>query len=225
MTKKKNQVTTIVNFILDKSGSMNAIKPATISGFNEYINGLKNQDGNFLFSLTLFDSMDIETRYVNKPINEIEPLTDKTYQPNAGTPLYDAVISTVEKVSAEVEKMKDEPAVLVVIMTDGEENSSTKHDEKCLKDLIHRLEHKGNFTFVYMGANQDAWANAAKFGIDAGNTYSWMSTSDGATRSFKDLSRGTQVYAASMQSNNSKGLAMASTDFASMMSGGDKDAS
>lgn len=35
---------TIVNFILDKSGSMDSVRESTISGYNEYIQTLKDQD-------------------------------------------------------------------------------------------------------------------------------------------------------------------------------------
>jgi hypothetical protein len=40
---KTKKLETLVNFILDKSGSMGAVKTATISGFNEYLKTLKNQ--------------------------------------------------------------------------------------------------------------------------------------------------------------------------------------
>lgn len=218
MAKKK--ITTIVNFILDESGSMNAIKKQTIDGFNEYINGLKKQKANVLFTLTTFETGRIEQKFIAKPIKEVEPLTDKTYNPGGGTPLYDAAVTTMEKVAAEVEKMEETPAVLVVMMTDGEENASTEYDEHCLKDLIQELEKKGNYTFVYMGANQDAWANAQKFGISKGNTYSWDATPMGAINSMQDLTRGTKIYASAMASNYAKGEGMTTLDFADMMKGG-----
>ena len=46
---------TLVNFILDKSGSMYNAQEATISGFNEYLGTLK-EDKDILLSLTLFDT-------------------------------------------------------------------------------------------------------------------------------------------------------------------------
>lgn len=214
----KKQLTTIVNFILDKSGSMNSVRESTISGFNEYLQTLKNKKGNFLVTLTKFDSglhgeLRIDRPYVLTPIKEVEPLSLKTYQPDGGTPLIDAAVDTVEEVAAKVEKMEDEPAVLVVIMTDGEENMSKKHDIKCFRDLIHKLQHKGNWTFVYMGANQDAWANAEQYGMLRGNVLGYQSTERGTSNVFAAAAINTVGFADMMMENKSKGISMNTGEF------------
>ncbi len=193
---KNKKVSTLVHFILDQSGSMGSILNPTITGFNEYLNGLKTSKNKFRFSLTLFDSQKTEQRYVNVPVGEVKPLNTETFLPGAMTPLYDAVIESVESLHAGLKKSKD--PVIVAIMTDGEENSSTKHTEKCLKDLVEKLQNKGNWTFVYMGANQDAWANAQKYGIHAGNTMSWNSTTTGTADAFRGMAMSTANYAASL---------------------------
>jgi hypothetical protein len=191
---KKKEVTTLINFILDKSGSMGAIQDTVISGFNEYINGLKNQKGKFKFSLTLFDTMSIEKPYVAVDLELVKPLSRDTYRPNAGTPLYDAVVDTIEAVYEEVQNKKDY-AVVTVIMTDGEENSSQKHDEKCLRELVKKLEGKGNWTFTFMGANIDAYGAAMNLGISAGNTMAWNSDIQGTRDAFRGLAAASANYA------------------------------
>lgn len=218
---KKNIPTTLVNFILDRSGSMDSIKEATISGFNEYINRLKKQKkGKMLFSLTTFDTESIDQVYNQVPIRQVEPLTNKTYQPRSGTPLYDAAVDTIERISGEVDKLEVKPAVLVAIMTDGEENSSKEHDSDCLKDLIKKLEKEGNYTFVYMGANQDSWTVAQKFGIQKGNIANWESSKLGTQKAFRGLSANTVMYASAMASNSSKDLALNSSSFFNKEEGG-----
>jgi hypothetical protein len=184
MTRKPKQV---ICFILDKSGSMETIQDQAISGFNEYINTLKAQNVDANFTLTLFDTQSIDTPYDNISLRNVHALNKDIYRPNAGTPLYDAVVETVEKLEDRVSKIKGKAAVSVVIMTDGEENSSRKHNEKCLRDLVDKLTKKGNWTFAYMGANQDAWSNAARFGIGMGNTLSWNSTIKGTNIAFNAL--------------------------------------
>src|SRR5258706_4204947 len=161
-----NKITTIVNFILDESGSMEDIKEATIAGFNKYLKALQKEKGTFLMTLTKFDTRGIRTLYTLTNVKDIRPLTQETYQPSSGTNLYDAIVETVEGVANNIHN--DQPS-LVAIMTDGQENSSTKHTEKCLRELIQKLEKRENWTFVFMGANQDSWAVAQSMGFSRGN--------------------------------------------------------
>ncbi len=69
-------------------------------------------------------------------------------------------------------------------MTDGEENSSQEYTESQFKALKDELEAKGNFTFVYLGANQNAWANAQKWNFAQQNVSSFNSTVRGTAQSF-----------------------------------------
>lgn len=208
------KLTTISSFILDRSGSMEFIQEATISGFNEYIHGLKKTaKGKMLFSLTTFDDISIDKIYDNVPIKGVEGLTEKTFEPRGGTPLYDAVVDTVEKLAEEVDKMEIKPAVVVSIMTDGEENSSRKHDASCLKDLIKKLEKQGNWTFVYLGANQDSWAIAQSFGIKKGNIANWQATPTGTRGAYAAMGASMGNYVNTMSLNASKGIALNSTAF------------
>ncbi len=188
--------TTVVNFILDMSGSMESVRRQTISGVNEYIDQLKTKGGNIRFTLTLFDTV-MEKLYSNTPIKDVEHLTEKEYAPRGFTALYDAAVETIEEAATKVKGQK-KTSSLVVIMTDGEENSSQKHDDKCLKDLIKKLESDGGWTFTFMGANQDAWATAQSFGISRGNTMSWDSTAVGTKNAMRGLADATVMYASAM---------------------------
>lgn len=180
---KKNKM--FINFILDKSGSMDAIKQATINGINNYISEMKQNNKDIRFSLTLFND-EIEARIVSCPIKNVKKITDSSYVPYGSTALYDAVVETVERAYANSKEEKD-VAHVVVIMTDGEENSSNMHNLDCVKDLIKTLEEKGNWTFVYMGANQDSWLNAKKLSFSRGNVLDWNSTDTGVEHAFRSL--------------------------------------
>ncbi len=196
---------TIVNFVLDKSGSMEDCRNATISGFNEYVSTLKNKrkkDDNILFSLTLFDT-EVIKKHVAVPLSRVRKLTRRSYRPDGMTALYDAVIDTVETASERVDEMKGKVKSLVVIMTDGEENSSTKHDQNCLADLIKQFR-KENWTFVFLGANQDSWATTANWGLDARNVANYQSTPRGAAIAFMSLAKDTVSYANSNQLSTRK---------------------
>jgi hypothetical protein len=103
-------------------------------------------------------------------------MTGETYRPDALTPLYDAIATTIRR----TENKAGKDAVLFIVMTDGEENASKEHDFKSVQALI---EEKSDWTFVYLGANQDAWAVGTKMGIAAGNTMSYAQNKTGQTMS------------------------------------------
>ena len=189
----------LVNFILDRSGSMETCQTQTISGFNEYLQDLKKNSPDSEFTLTLFNT-EILKLYIKKPIKEVKLLNKDSYNPNGSTALYDAVVETVEKVCEELED-KDKPKSLVVIMTDGEENSSKEHNEKCLKDLIEKLQKEGNWTFVFLGANQDSWLNASQWGLASGNVVNYSVTNTG--KAFQGLTASTMAFADSTSTSTS----------------------
>ena len=85
---------TIVSFLLDCTGSMEAIKSETIGGFNAYIDALEREAGDLVtFTLLEFDSHSIDTLCTGAKLSEVARLTPETYQPRAYTPLIDACVS------------------------------------------------------------------------------------------------------------------------------------
>src|ERR1035438_2534496 len=89
---------TLVNVVLDRSGSMSCGRAGTISGYNEYINGLRaDKDTEYFVSLVQFDSPsgsdspELTIKYTDKPLVDVPLLTEADYMPRGMTPLYDAV--------------------------------------------------------------------------------------------------------------------------------------
>ena len=179
-----------VSLILDESGSMGSCKQETINGFNEYIQSLRKQ--NVKFALTKF-SDDCKIVYNAKDIKDVKELNEVDYQPNGMTALYDAIGNTISMV-------KSEDKVLIVILTDGDENASEEYKKETIAKLIEEKEKKG-WTFVYLGANQDAMLNAEKFGLRC-NTMGF-STSE-MKDTFRKLSRGTVTLCSSGERGSSK---------------------
>ena len=58
---------------------------------------------------------------------------------------------------------------ITVIMTDGEENSSREWTLQAIRELIRSKEAAGNWTFVFLGANLDAFAQDASLGVPMAN--------------------------------------------------------
>ena len=194
--KKENKDLT-VHFILDNSGSMSMVQDATISSFNEYIQSLKkDKENTYKFQLTIFAD-DIVTKDIC-PIDQVEPLTRETYPANGpSTALYDAACMTIK------EAQNNPGKNLVVILTDGEENSSREYNEKNFRDLVKKLEKKGNWTFTYLGANQDSYAVAQRFGFKKGNISNYTTSAAGMASVLSNLTRSTMFMAQSAEMNTS----------------------
>jgi hypothetical protein len=183
---------TLVSFILDETGSMGVVKSQTISGFNEYIETLKKDENskNILFTLTKFNSSKIEVVSDGVKLNDVITLNDDNYVPNHMTPLYDAIAKTIRSLEKKVKGKKQ--AVLVVIQTDGEENSSLEFKREGIFKLIDEKKNLG-WTFAFLGADQDAWLASQKLGILAGNTMSYASVD--TTRTLRGMATATIAYA------------------------------
>jgi hypothetical protein len=143
-------------FLLDRSGSMESCCQDTIDGFNAFVESQKQFGGTM--TLCLFDDR-FETVYEKMPIADVPVLTDETFIPRGGTSLHDAM--------GQVLKMNLSDDAMVIILTDGEENSSRTYTSAHVKDLVNLKPWK----FVYLGANQDAVLAATTLGIKTSLEY------------------------------------------------------
>ncbi len=110
---------TLVTFLLDRTGSMEAVRGDTIGGFNTYLDTLKGDgSADVAFTLVQFDSMSIDKICVAEPVARVAKLTRDTYQPRASTPLIDAAYKTIEAVEASLVSRPAEK-VVICIQTDG----------------------------------------------------------------------------------------------------------
>ncbi len=170
---KENRGSVLINFVLDKSGSMGSCVDDTIGGFNTYIKKLKEDTkSTYKFSLTLFDTR-FEERFVSIDLKDVPDLNTKNYVPGGGTALYDAIghsVTAIDKKGDAVGK------VLTVILTDGQENSSREYRLQMIKDLITRKEKQGNWTFVFLGADLSAFAVGDAMGVNLSNSVTYDTT-------------------------------------------------
>lgn len=180
---------TSINFILDKSGSMVACKDQTISGFNEF---LATQDPNDHFSLTMFDTQVQHPEQFSGPVSGLPKLDGGFYQPDGMTALYDAIGQTVARLDEEFKTSPPE-RVLIVIQTDGQENSSKEYTQQQIFDLIkERQEGWWQWGFIFLGADQDAYAASAGMGIAAHATVSYASLDSAGT--FASVGNAARAY-------------------------------
>ncbi len=213
---------TLVNVILDRSGSMSNGYLETISGYNVYIKDLKSDTANkYSVSLTQFDQNqgpELTITYKDMPVGQVPDLTTETYQPRGGTPLYDAIGKCVDAV------VPNGRSILTVIITDGEENASEEYTKDSVKALIKQKESEG-WKFVFLGADIDSYAVGGGVAVAASATANYSKAYAGAT--FASLGRATKAYRSTV---SGQGLRAANTmsffaeEDRSAMMGGKPDA-
>jgi uncharacterized protein YegL len=158
---------TDITIILDRSGSMEVIKSATIEGFNSFLKDQKNDEHNSKLTLIQFDDI-YETVYEGQEIKRAAYLNRKTFEPRGMTALLDAIGTTIDSTKKRIKKtFKNERPknVLIAIITDGEENASSKYNRNEIFKKIRKREEKNGWKFVFIAANQDAISEARKYGI------------------------------------------------------------
>ena len=120
---------TDITVILDKSGSMESIASASIGGCNKFLTEQQRQSGEFRLTRIKFDQRH-EVVYAGRPIAEVPRVTTEKFEPRGGTDLLDAIgwtmYSTGERLAALPETDRPD-RVLIVIVTDGLENSSSDY--------------------------------------------------------------------------------------------------
>ena len=183
--KKAGKNGTLIAIVLDESGSMNVCRDTTITGFNEFVQGQKAAEataGAGYLTLVKFEGGKVDTVYHNRPLSEVPALDNSTYQPAGGTNLLDAIGDTINNVNTVLagNKKKDRPGVIITIMTDGEENSSRRFNNEQIKAMVKAAE-VADWTFVFLGANIDAFSVGSTFGMGMSNSINYSTASMGNT--------------------------------------------
>jgi uncharacterized protein YegL len=185
---------THIAVILDRSGSMESMRKEIIGGFNAFLEDQKKVPGSATMTLVQFDH-EIDRLATFKPLSDVAALTSETYVPRGCTKLYDAIGLTVNTVKDEVAKAADKPdKILVVILTDGMENSSQEYDTAGISALLEERQ-KAGWEFSFIGANQDAILTARGIGLkNAASNLTYAATPDGAINMMASLSTATASF-------------------------------
>lgn len=187
---------THIVFILDRSGSMTAIEHATIEGFNRFLATHKDAPGAATVTLIQFDNQ-YEVNYQMCDIQQVPLLTSSTFQPRGRTAYYDALGRAINETGQQLAAMAeaDRPSkVLVVILTDGQENASTEFTESQIGAMREHQAEVYSWEFVYIGANQDAIATAAAIGIQPDMAMNFAATNVGTQNAFNSVANATMSF-------------------------------
>ena len=183
--------------ILDESGSMSYIAEQALSGANETIQTIRaaqqeNPDDHQMITFVTFDTGArrpfVRAIIDTEKIENVKDLTPEQYQPYGGTPLYDAMGFSI---TALKELVKEGDHVLVTVITDGFENSSSHYTAEMIKELVESLSGQG-WVFTYIGANQDSEQTAAGLGIRS--TMDFKVTIEGSAMMFDKMRSSNREY-------------------------------
>merc|ERR1719168_536235 len=143
------------------------------------------------WSLNLFNHEYSEGE--RKDIGHCSALESYEYHTEGSTALLDAVGKML--VSLEKNMENQDVQVLVLIITDGEENSSSEWSKSSVKSLVSRLEEEKGWRFIFSAANQDAFTEGQKYGFKANQNFE--QSGSGYAEMFSSCSESIKSYMSS----------------------------
>lgn len=168
-----------VMFVFDRSGSCWGTELDMMRGFNNFIKHEKDERNEDFITVSLFDHEN-KVVYDRTPVNKVNGLE---YQVRGNTALYDSLCENLKSLQR---KKDDNTEVIVVIMTDGVDNSSYKYDINKTRELISDFKRQG-WNFIFLGAMDYAKGYAAELGID--EKYAEIYSPEAVDANFKAIER------------------------------------
>ena len=149
--------------LLDGSSSMSHKWWDTIGALEAYIDVLKSQNVNSQGIIQVFDSVELDYIARDDVLSNWKPLVDVGMH-GGMTPLYDAINLMVRKLA-----QLDPPKCSIVIVTDGDENSSNHTTADQAKSLLDWCRAKG-WQVTFLGADFNNAQQARMLGANASNS-------------------------------------------------------
>ncbi len=176
---------TFIDFLLDETGSMSICESQTRAGFDNFVAGQREVEGQCFLTLAKFDSGSVKIPYENLDLGMVPELS---FYPGGGTNLYDCI---GDRLSAVMDQNRGGKS-LFVIMTDGADNASQRYNISSARELVLRAQELG-VVVVFLGPDHDALKVGTSLGIpegnikpfDTANMKSTMSSLNNATTAFR----------------------------------------
>lgn len=182
---------TEVLFIIDKSGSMEGLTSDVIGGFNTFVKEQKEIPGELWLTLVSFNHVvDFHSRRNLRDITSLDSIM--RYRADGMTALYDAVGTGIEELGKALAALPeaDRPSkVMVVIMTDGMENSSKRFSQNHIAEMIEHQRTRYNWQFLFMGANIDPKKEAGKINIAPQSAHAYKASAGGMRSAYACISK------------------------------------
>jgi hypothetical protein len=185
-----NDSITEILVLTDRSGSMDSIAADMEGGLRQFIIDQQEVGGECYLSLAQFDH-EYEMVHLGVPIAQVP---DYHLVPRGSTALLDAIGRATTELGERLAGMPedDRPGhVVVLIITDGYENSSRDWNLDRVKARIQEQTDSYSWTFMYLGANQDAIQAGAGIGVQGSHSLTYNASAAGAKGVFAAASAAT----------------------------------
>jgi uncharacterized protein YegL len=191
---------THIIFVMDRSGSMQTIWNDAVGAYNSMIQRQKEEPGEATFTLVAFENDYTEVLH-DMPIKDVPELDTTMVFPRGGTSLLDAIGRTIRTASERWEATREEnkpSRVLVVIMTDGQENSSSQFNRAQVSETISGITNRDNnraqWEVIFLGANMDAIGEAMNFGLSPTRSANFTASATGVSGALLYASNTMSMY-------------------------------
>lgn len=192
-----NPTLTHIAVIADRSGSMWNLADDMNGGLKEFLREQDKLPGTLKVDVTTFDSV-VETPYYDADVSQVK---FPVIVPRGSTALYDAIGQTVvalgERLAARHEDERP-GKVLVVVVTDGQENASQEYvgqqGADRIKELVERQQDEYQWGFVFLGANIDSFAVGGGLGFRTDSVLDYAATPEGTTSMLRSVSVAASAY-------------------------------
>lgn len=174
----------------DHSGSMQGIVREAAADYNELIASIKEgadeHDIDTIVSVVKCGAgrpAMVVRESVNSSINRLKPMATGDYIADGNsTPLFDSIGDLIEQLEAVPDANDPEVAFVVMVITDGGENSSQKWSGASIARKIKELQATDRWTFTFRVPRGEA-RQLTQYGIPAGNILEWDTSSQGMRQS------------------------------------------
>lgn len=208
-----------IAFVIDRSGSMGGISKNVVEVFDKQIERLARRSQEFdqetRVSVYLFNGS-IECIVYDKDVLRL-PSLKGVYHADGSTSMLDATGRAIEDLKKTPE-LYGEHSFLVYVLTDGEENTSTKYTSSKLSALIAGLP--DHWTFAAFVPDQNGVHEAKSFGFPKDNISVWSTTGKGLEDAGERMFKATDNF----MENRAKGVRGTRTLFSFDTSGVTKKA-
>ena len=181
-----------ITVVLDNSGSMESLKQGVCDGFNEFVLKMRKTPGDNRWTMVMFDDPDSAKGAGEQFPNVVcENRSERSvpiliagsgavgsgdiretigFKPRGNTALVDAVCLSIKRAEARTSGREDHTKMVMVVITDGQENRSQEYTSVQMREMIAAKQAK-DWQFIYLGANQDAFVEAGKYNMAGGQGY------------------------------------------------------
>lgn len=186
-----------VGLVRDHSGSMAHLAVTAMKDYNTLIGEIKTASDKFDID-TIVSAVEcgrgyegeVRTDFLNSSVSRLKPLTSYVTD-GSYTPLFDSVGAIIDALEKAPDAKNGSVSFLVMVVTDGMENRSTKWNGRTLGDRIIRLMQSDRWTFTFR-VPYGSKTHLVNLGIPAANILEW----DG--RSSDDMERSTRITTSSI---------------------------